>query len=309
MKIISKFKQLKREIKLVIITALLASCVGVYATGECIISATADDVSYKNTTVQAAIDELFAMSEDYCPPGYECIKPAIIKETTYYDETAFKSSTYKHKIKTITLDDQINLPSNVIESWDIGEHQNGDVMAYVTQNIDDNTMYDLYIQGDGNLYANPDSSYLFYDLRAVDKINGINKLNISKVSNMIGMFGRIGYNSSVFTLDLGNNFDTSNVKNMRNMFNETGYNSPIFTLDLGDKFDTSNVLDMERMFSGTGYNSTVFTLDLGDKFNTSNVTDMTHMFSYVGHNNPVFTLDLGNNFDTSNVKKNVLYVL
>ncbi len=72
MKLFNKFKQLNREIKLVIITALIASCIGVYATGECIISATADDVAYNNTTVQAAIDDLFSMSTDYCPPGYEC---------------------------------------------------------------------------------------------------------------------------------------------------------------------------------------------------------------------------------------------
>ena len=72
MKIFSKFKQFSREIKLIIITALIVSCVGVYAAGECIISATADDVTYSNTTVQAAIDELYSMSESYCPPGYEC---------------------------------------------------------------------------------------------------------------------------------------------------------------------------------------------------------------------------------------------
>ena len=64
MKIFNKFKKLNREIKLVIITALIASCIGVYATGECIISATAEDVSYNDTTVQAAIDELFSMSSN-----------------------------------------------------------------------------------------------------------------------------------------------------------------------------------------------------------------------------------------------------
>ncbi len=94
MKIFSKFKQLKREIKLVIITVLIASCIGVYATGECIISATADDVAYNNTTVQAAIDDLFSMSENYCPPGYEC-KPrtmySIMAKNSVLDNI---SSTY-----------------------------------------------------------------------------------------------------------------------------------------------------------------------------------------------------------------------
>ena len=85
MKIFTKFKQLNREIKIIIITVLIASCIGVYATGECIISATADDVTYNNTTVQAAIDELFSMSSNYCPPGYECYIPPQSFATDSWD--------------------------------------------------------------------------------------------------------------------------------------------------------------------------------------------------------------------------------
>ena len=48
---------------------------------------------------------------------------------------------------------------------------------------------------------------------------------------------------------------------MQGMFNRTGYNSTNFTLDLGDKFDTSNVIHMSRMFLYTGYNSSKFKLD------------------------------------------------
>ena len=323
MKIFSKFKQLKREFKIVIITVLLVSCVGVYATGECIISATADDVTYKNTTVQAAIDELFAMSENYCPPGYECIKPAIIKATSSEDTTAFRSDTYRAKIKTITLDDQINPPSNVIESWDIGEHQNGDVMAYITQNNDDNTMYNLYIQGDGSLYANPNSSYLFNRLYSVDSINGISKLNTTKVTNMNYMFSNTGSLSDRLTLDLGNNFDTSKVTDMNYMFFGTGYSSTEFKLDLGDKFDTSNVEYMLNMFADVGAKSTKLTLDLGNKFDTKNVKSMYGMFSRLGcpvrqpdymtegngyyfpsssiKKDYTLLINLGNKFDTRNV--------
>ena len=50
-------------------------------------------------------------------------------------------------------------------------------MAYITTNQTDNTYYDLYIQGDGHLYANKDSKYLFANLKGVDQINGIDKLN------------------------------------------------------------------------------------------------------------------------------------
>ena len=75
MRLFSKFRQFSREIKLIIITALIVSCVGVYAAGVCVISATADDVTYNNTTVQAAIDELYSITESgACPIGYECVK-------------------------------------------------------------------------------------------------------------------------------------------------------------------------------------------------------------------------------------------
>ena len=72
MKILSKFKQLKKDIKLIIITVLIMSCIGVYATGTCIVAATADDVTYNNTTVSAALNDLYELTQNYCPPGYEC---------------------------------------------------------------------------------------------------------------------------------------------------------------------------------------------------------------------------------------------
>jgi len=225
----------------------------------------------------------------------------IIRATSQTDQTSFKSLTYRDKIKTITLDDEILPPDNVVASWDISEARNGNVMAYVTPNEDDNTKYDLYIQGNGHLYANEDSSYLFYNLRGVDAIYGIDKLDISLTTNMASMFSYVGCNSSVFALDLGNNFDTSNVTDMSGMFDNTGYGSASFTLNLGDKFDTGNVTDMNKMFNYTGYSSSIFTLDLGNDFDTNNVTDMSYMFDSTGYNSTLFVLDLEDKFDTSNV--------
>ncbi len=213
----------------------------------------------------------------------------------------FHGEDYAEKIKTITLDDEINPPSSPVASWDIGAAENGDVMAYLTVNADDNTMYDLYIQGDGHLYANRDSSYLFADLLNVSAINNLDVLDISRTTDMSGMFINLGVLSDSFTLDLGNNFDTSNVTNMYQMFTNVGSGCSYFTLDLGEKFDTSNVTNMSRMFSQVGYGSTSLTLDLGEKFDTSNVTDMSGMFSYTGTQCTSLSFDLGEKFDTSNV--------
>ena len=216
-----------------------------------------------------------------------------------YNRLEFRDDAYRNKIKTITLDDEINPPENVIESWNIGVSNSGTVMAYLTENATDSTMYDLYIQGDGKLYANPNSSYLFYDLKAVDAINNIEALDTSKVVRMDYMFLGTGKNSSVFTLDLGNNFDTSNVTSMRWMFENAGQNSSVFSLNLGDKFDTSKVTNMESMFYDIGYNSTNLNLNLGNKFDTSNVTEITGMFGYVGYNSTSVTINLGNKFNLS----------
>ena len=227
--------------------------------------------------------------------------PPTIKATSSSDTTAFRSSTYKSSIKIINLSDEINPPANVIASWDVGVNQNGDVMAYITRNANDSLKYDLYIQGDGALYANQDSSFLFYNFQNIDSINNIEVLNTSKVTNMRAMFSETGQNSTVFTLDLGNNFDTSNVENMSSMFSMCGHSNTAYTLNLGDKFDTGKVINMYGMFYSTGYHSTNFTLDLGNNFDTSNVENMSYMFASTGSRSTVFTLDLGNKFDTSKV--------
>jgi len=112
------------------------------------------------------------------------------------------------------------------------------------------------------------------------------------------MFRQAGLNSPVFTLDLGDKFDTSKVTDMQSMFSDTGNKSTVFTLDLGDKFNTSNVTTMSWMFARTGWSSSVLTLKLGDKFDTSKVTDMSNMFYQLGWSNSSFILDLRTfNFD------------
>ena len=243
-----------------------------------------------------------------CQKGknYEIVeqeKEAFLNDRTLIvannDSLAFWN--YKTKIKTITFEDSINIPNDAFKSWDVSTTGNGKVMAYIKTNSSNSAYYDLYIQGDGEVYANPNSSRLFYGFKNVDNMKNIEILDTSNVTNMGNMFGLLGEYSSVFTLDLGNNFDTSNVTNMNSMFYYTGSYNPVFTLNLGNNFNTSNVTNMGDMFRMTGHSSDVFTLDLGDKFDTSNVTSMFGMFQDTGKHSPVFTLDLGDKFDTSNV--------
>ena len=228
-------------------------------------------------------------------------KEPTIRYSYSSDKRAFKSDTYREYIKIINLSDRISPPTGSIASWDISSSQDGSVMAYIKKNATNSSYYDLYIQGDGHLYANQYCDYMFANLKGLDAINNLDVLDTSKVTRMKYMFSQTGYDSSSFKLDLGNNFDTKNVTDMSYMFFQTGENSTSFTLNLGSKFNTIKVTDMSDMFAYAGYQSPIFTLDLGNLFDTRNVTNMGYMFAFTGMNSTRFELKLGNNFDTSKV--------
>ena len=210
----------------------------------------------------------------------------------------FRSDDYREKIKNVSFVDYIDT-SNAVVQWDASELGDNSIVAWLNNNSSDG-YYDLYIGSKKEIYAK-DLSKFFLNMTKVDSIS-FDNLNTIQTINMVNMFEKMGYDSTVLRLDLGNKFDTRNVTNMNAMFRDVGYNSSVFTLNLGDKFNTSNVVAMWAMFYAIGFESTVFTLDLGDKFDTSNVTIMDLMYNGCGYNSPVFTLDLGDKFDTSNVK-------
>ena len=138
MKLFSKFKQFSREIKLIIITALIVSCVGVYAAGECIISATADDVTYSNTTVQDAIDELYSMSES-CPPGYECIKNNLYNKLAKNAVLDDRASTYVTSSNGIDFS-QISSDTNGKGIYEIASTKNDTYPIYYYRGAADNNV-------------------------------------------------------------------------------------------------------------------------------------------------------------------------
>jgi len=214
-------------------------------------------------------------------------------------EVFLEGPLVKNTIEKLEFVETNKVPNDVIGSWDVSAQQNKAIMAWYYDS-DKNGKYEVYIGQEEGVIANSNSSYLFRSLENLNELN-LEYLIVSDVTSMAYMFCYTGYNSTIFTLDLGNNFDTSKVTNMYQMFYQIGYNSSVFTLDLGEMFDTSKVTTMSSMFSQVGRNSTVFTLDLGDKFDTSNVTSMFDMFYYTGYNSTIFTLDLGEQFNTSNV--------
>ena len=213
----------------------------------------------------------------------------VLKETPYdyeNDESyqgEFWNDKYKFNTTKIVIQNKLHPIEEAVESWDVSEVGDGSVMAYAVLN-EDQSAYTIYLQGNGKIIANKNSSYLFYDFVYLWSIEGLEYLDTSQVENMSYMFSETYFLEEI---DLSN-FDTSQVKNMKGMFRSA---SNLTTLDLSN-FDTSNVTDMSDMF----HECTVSSLNLSN-INTSNITNMNNMFynCYL-----LETLDLSS-FDTSNV--------
>ena len=146
---------------------------------------------------------------------------------------------------------------------------------------------------EGNVIAGEDSSYLFGNSGGtwadLTEIEGLDKLDTSRVTNMSGMFNNT---RGLTKLDVSN-FDTSNVTNMYAMFNGL---FDLTSLDVSN-FDTRNVTNMSLMFAN------VINIDKFDlsNFDTRNVTDMSLMFANLRRSDlDTFSMDLSN-FDTSQV--------
>ena len=188
-------------------------------------------------------------------------------------------------VTKIVFQDSINKIEGESESWDISSAKNKTVMARLVPNTDDTTTNTLYIQGNGGVVANYNSSYLFSEFSKLIEIENINLLDTSNVISMNRMFDGC---SKLTNLDVSK-FDTSNVTNMDCMFRSC---SSLTSLDVS-KFDTSNVTNMSYMFS---FCSRLTSLDVSN-FDTSKVTDMSGMFYEC---NSLTSLDVSK-FDTSNV--------
>ena len=129
------------------------------------------------------------------------------------------------------------------------------------------------------------AGYVFEVLSGLTKIEGLDQVDTSEVTNMYGMFSSC---DSLEHLDLSS-FNTKKVTNMSMMFSSC---YKLSSIDL-HSFDTSSVTDMSFMFSNC---RSLTSLDLRN-FNTAKVTTMYYMFAST---NSLTSLDLSN-FDTVKV--------
>ena len=143
----------------------------------------------------------------------------------------------------------------------------------------------LTIASKGEIFANKDCSWMFYDLKKLNKII-FDNFDTSNVIDMTRMFDAC---NSLTSLDLSN-FNTSKVTDMSFMF--VSCNS-LTSLDLSN-FNTSKVTSMSSMFGGC---NSLTSLDLSN-FDTSRVDMMSYMFE---NDNLLTNIKGLENFDTSRV--------
>ena len=227
-----------------------------------------------------------------CTISYK-VEPIIQVVSDTYNE---KLWAYKDSVTKIIIEDSISAKSGETASWDISEANDKSVMGRIVPNTD-GTTYTAYIQGEGGVKGNKNSSYLFKNFRYITTIEGLEKFDTSNVTNTSYMFDNAGENAKSFNIDLSN-WDTSNVTDMSYMFDYAGENATSFSMDLSN-WNTSNVTNMSYMFQEAGLSATSFSMNLSN-WNTSNVTNMSYMFSSAGYNATSFSMDLSN-WDTSKV--------
>ena len=160
-----------------------------------------------------------------------------------------------------------NVPAS---AWDVSAAKDGSVKAWIAASYDtenSSKKNHLFLAADGDIYANPDCSYLFANYTNLTAVN-FSHMKTDLVTNMKYMFS---YCTGLKQLDVSH-WDVSRVTNMRSMF---GHCNQLQALDISH-WDVSNVTDMWTMFR---FCVQLQALDVSH-WNVSSVTDMAGMFEY-----------------------------
>ena len=91
----------------------------------------------------------------------------------------------RKSVTKIVFQDSIKSIDNESKVWDTSAAKNKTVMARLVPNTDDNTTNTLYIQSNGETFANYSSTNLFANMSKLKTIENIELLNTSAVTNIM----------------------------------------------------------------------------------------------------------------------------
>ena len=121
----------------------------------------------------------------------------------------YRGSVDKSNITAINIVDTYTPSGFESQKWSCDKNHFGSITCYITD-----TTLTIAGNGCGKLYANPNSSRMFYGFTSVTNITGLELLDTSEVTDMSNMFSKC---KSLRALDISS-FNTSKVTDMSYMF-------------------------------------------------------------------------------------------
>ena len=221
--------------------------------------------------------------------------------------TYYKNSQYLRNISSLKFANSIN-NTGAINSWDLSENKDNSIIGWLNTNSLNTSMYDLTIGSPYQIYAK-NLTNTFANLSNLSTIN-LDGLHTAETISLYRMFYNVGSSSNTtnFSINFGNYFDTHNVIDMSYMFQDTAIYSDNATISLGQNFDAGNVTgdNLIGMFKNFGNRSNVVSIHLGNNFNASKVTNLYQMFIGTGLSaKQSLTINFGNNFNAANINTTV----
>lgn len=190
--------------------------------------------------------------------------PTLAPNSTWYSQGG--TTVKRNTITEIHIVDSYTPSGTVTSSWDASAAKDGGVMCYV-----EGTKLTIAGNGSGKIYANADSTNLFYNSKtdnfgSVVAITGLDILDTSNVTTLAKAFTRC---ASLTNLDV-HSWDVSNVKDMTATFQMC---SSVENVNVAG-WDTSSCEDMKGLFNGC---SNLKTVDISH-FDVRKVTSFCAMF-------------------------------
>ncbi len=251
-----------------------------------LIKASTEDGSVQvKCTLNANALERDTLGEEYVPDRGLMIPVNYITDENGNTRTNGYFWDYKENITNVVFEDTTIDRSETTLKFDISSNQDESIMSYLVPNENDPSKYTLCIQSDDTIYLNPKSEYLFMGFAALEFIDGLDKIDTSKVTNMYSMFNGC---SSLISLNL-DNFNTTKVNDVRYMFMSC---LKLKDIDLSS-FDTRNVKYMSGIFENC---ESLISLNL-ENFYTPNLVEFGWAFKNC---KSLKNINLSN-FDTSKV--------
>ena len=204
--------------------------------------------------------------------------PIMENGTDFYNRMV----DYRESVLTVTVLDNMNIPENAYQVFDVSKEQNETVKAWLVENEGTSGMYDLYIGGNDGVEIQSCGD-MFRDFSKCINID-IENLYTDNVQNFENMF--LG-NTKLIELKASSPLVSSKAKKIKYMFYLCSNLKNIDTTN----WDTSNVTDMFGVFRMC---QSLESLDLSN-FDTSNVIYMDYLFQYCQKLKTIYVSDKWNN--------------